>query len=437
MLSSLRFKIFALFIGGLSLILLVMLIFLSLEMYERYNKLYHQEAETAAEQLALQTGKLFQLGLYPDELLGYEKLCQATLANRQGLAYIALVSEQEVLYEAGDFPDDIPRSLLTSSEEVKNDHLIFRRMNHPSGIDTTIVIAVDHHYETKLVIDLIASITVYGLVITCAGILLVIYFLQKNLVFPITQLVTHIQNTDILHISYSRDQLADRKDEIGVVAKAFNDLINKLAASQSSLWRTNSELQALTSTLEHKVEQRTQELLEANRRLDFIAHTDSLTGLGNRLQFMDIYQQRFKQAQRHQHNFAILMIDLDGFKKVNDEYGHAAGDAILKTIGDRFLNAFRGGDYAFRMGGDEFIFLIEEYKDRDDLIIIVQKLQSHILEPVMYEDTFLPVGLSIGIACLEDSYDIEAHTLLSHSDIAMYKAKKAGGGYTFFADSTE
>lgn len=433
MLSSLRARIFLLFIGGLSLILMLLLLFLSFEVYKRYNHLYQQQGLNAAEQLGFKTEKLFQLGLYPDELIGYEQLCQATLDSHPAFSYIALVSAQKkILFQAGQLPHDISEDQIRSFSYINEKHLIKQKVAHPSGIEMEIVIAIDHHYELEEVIGLVTSISAYGFIVTIVGLIVVIYFLQTNLVYPISRLVQHIQSTDVTHINSDRDSLSDRKDEIGLVAKAFNGLISKLALSQSSLQRANSELQALTNSLEIRVEQRTRELIEANKRLDSIAKTDTLTGLGNRLQFMETFQQRFKHAQRYEHNFAVLMLDLDGFKKINDHYGHAAGDRVLQAIGSRLLNSFRGDDCSFRMGGDEFIFLVEEYQQRNDLISLVEKLQTQILEPIMFDGEPMPIGLSVGIACLEDQNDIEAHTFLSHADIAMYKAKRSGGGYAFY-----
>ncbi|MGH1463579.1 MAG: diguanylate cyclase domain-containing protein [Neptuniibacter sp.] len=432
MLSSLRARIFLLFIGGLSLILMLLLLFLSFEVYKRYNDLYQQQGLNAAAQLGLKTEKLFQLGLYPDELIGYEKLCQETLDSHPGFTYVALVSKQKkILFQAGQLPHDISEEIIRSVSYTDEHHLIKQDLVHPSGIDTAIVIAIDHHYELEEVIGLVTSISAYGFIITIFGLIVVIYFLQNNLVYPISRLVEHIKNTDVIHIQNVRDPLSDRKDEIGLVAKAFNGLISKLALSQGSLLRANSELQALTHSLEMRVEQRTRELTEANIRLDAIAKTDTLTGLGNRLQFIETFQQRFLHAKRHKHNFAVLMIDLDGFKKINDQFGHEAGDLALETIGYRLRTSFRGDDSSFRMGGDEFIFLIEEYSHLEDLRHFIDKLQAQIIEPILYKKVPLTLGVSIGISRLELCTDVEAHVLLSKADIAMYQAKKAGGGYVF------
>ena len=433
MLSSLRARIFLLYIGGISLVTILLLLILSYEVYQRYNELYQQQGLNAAEKLGYKTERLFQLGLYPDELVGYEQLCQDTLDSHSGFSYVALVKPKEqILFQAGKLPHDISEDQIRSLEHIDESHLIITLLEHPSGIETAIVIAIDHHYELEEVIELVSSISAYGFIVTIAGLFIMIYFLQSNLVNPISRLVDHIQKTDVIHIHNNPDSLSDRKDEIGLVAKSFNSLIRKLALSQNSLRRANAELQALTSSLEIRVEQRTRDLIEANKRLDLIAKTDTLTGLGNRFQFMETFQQRFKHAQRFQHNFAVMMIDLDGFKIINDHYGHAAGDKVLQTIGSRLSNSFRDDDCAFRMGGDEFIFLVEEYRKRDDLVSLVHKLQAQILEPIIFDHVQMPVGLSVGIACLEDQSGIEAHTFLSHADMAMYKAKRAGGGYAFY-----
>lgn len=432
MFKSLRAKIFLLFIAGLAAILVLLMVILSLEVYENYTTLYRQQAEASAEQLKFKTEKLFQLGLYPDELLGYEKLCEDILGDNAAFAYVALIdSEENPFYSAG-LPVHEGEHHHDDSHEDQffHRHTVSTPLQHPSGIDTSVVISIDHGYELQKVQELVLQMLFYGFWSSLAGMLVIMYFLRTQLVIPIGQLIEHIQGVDLEHTPPD-SEITQRKDEIGFVARVFNRIMTRLANSQASYRKANKELQVLAGVLETRVEERTRELKEANERLDIIAKTDTLSGLGNRLQFLETFQQRFKHAQRHQHNFAVLMIDLDGFKQINDQYGHAAGDLVLKKIGQRLKSSFRGGDSAFRMGGDEFIILVEEYDNAADLKQFTQKVIDRILEPVIYEDTQLPLGVSIGVACLENYDEIEAHSFLSRSDVAMYKAKRAGGGFAY------
>ena len=164
---------------------------------------------------------------------------------------------------------------------------------------------------------------------------------------------------------------------------------------------------------------------QAERDLQFVASHDALTSLFNRTIFSRRLQQALAQAQRHKRQLAVLFIDLDGFKLINDTLGHDAGDALLIEVAGRLRDSLREGDTIGRMGGDEFVVLIEEYSSPKQIMEVARKLLETLARPFMLRRKSLQVTASIGVAIHpEDGRD--AQTLLKNADIAMYRAKDQG-----------
>jgi diguanylate cyclase (GGDEF)-like protein/PAS domain S-box-containing protein len=176
-----------------------------------------------------------------------------------------------------------------------------------------------------------------------------------------------------------------------------------------------------------------------------LAYFDTLTGLPNRLLFTEQLMKALAHAERHGHELAVLFIDLDDFKRVNDTLGHGAGDELLKQIGTRLAGSIRGldavtrngfdedGNTIARLGGDEFIVLLNSVDDAVDAGSVARRLVTALAEPVTVQGTELYVSCSVGVATYpNDGSDIE--TLLMNADTAMYRAKEAGRGAFQFYD---
>jgi len=164
------------------------------------------------------------------------------------------------------------------------------------------------------------------------------------------------------------------------------------------------------------------------------AHHDALTGLPNKILFMDRLEQAIKKAKRSFNKIAVLFIDLDNFKKINDSMGHDTGDEVLVQVATRLQNCIRKSDTLARLGGDEFIIIIDEIKDKDLAIHLAQKLVLAMSEPlhVKGQDTYITNSVGVSIFP-EDGYD--ANTLLKNADAAMYKAKDDGkNSYQFYKE---
>ncbi|MBR9906676.1 MAG: sensor domain-containing diguanylate cyclase [Gammaproteobacteria bacterium] len=164
----------------------------------------------------------------------------------------------------------------------------------------------------------------------------------------------------------------------------------------------------------------------AQKRIETLAMTDALTHLPNRFAIEHVINQAIAKADTdHMNDFALLFIDLDKFKPVNDTYGHAIGDALLQAIGPRMKEALRANDVIGRLGGDEFVVLIQQVQQRDDVSLIAEKLLNALQKPFRIGELSLQVGASVGIA-FYPTHGTTAEALLNAADNAMYVAKQAG-----------
>ncbi|WP_320150875.1 CHASE domain-containing protein [uncultured Tolumonas sp.] len=161
---------------------------------------------------------------------------------------------------------------------------------------------------------------------------------------------------------------------------------------------------------------------EAEKRIQHLAHHDYLTDLPNRSLLVERATNALALAHRHQRRMAILFIDLDRFKPINDEYGHDAGDTVLKTIAKRLLQMVRESDTVCRQGGDEFVILIPEFTDTESLERLAIKLRDEIQKPCTIKNYQLSVSASIGIATYPENGDT-VDDIIQSADTAMYRAK--------------
>ena len=167
------------------------------------------------------------------------------------------------------------------------------------------------------------------------------------------------------------------------------------------------------------------QLKEHQQQLEYSAHYDALTRLPNRVLLADRLKQGLARSQRNNSSLAVLYIDLDGFKGVNDNHGHEMGDQLLITIAHRWSEVLREGDTLARIGGDEFIVILVDLVNTNDYEMILQRLLQAATEPVSLNDQLLRVSASIGVTLYpQDGPD--ADQLMRHADQAMYLAKQAG-----------
>lgn len=201
-----------------------------------------------------------------------------------------------------------------------------------------------------------------------------------------------------------RDTLNAKQELVDALIKSEHELEERVAL------RTK-EIEAVNTQLRHK-----------ERELRYMALHDSLTGLANRTLMADSLKRALARALREHSLVGVLLIDLDGFKLINDTYGHAAGDLVLQVVAARLRKVTRLNDVTARLGGDEFVVLLEDIRGIEDAVRIAEKLVQELARPV---EGGLHISASIGIA-LSDGQQITDDVLMKLADQAMYTAKLAG-----------
>ena len=172
----------------------------------------------------------------------------------------------------------------------------------------------------------------------------------------------------------------------------------------------------------------------AEQRLEYMALYDTLTGLPNRTLFFDRMDQLLALAKRNTYILAVLYMDLDGFKIINDTMGHDAGDQLLKEVAKRLTNSTRKSDTVARMGGDEFISICAKIVAPEDAGVIARKIIAALSRPFDLQGRELTISASIGISIYPRDGD-DGETLLKNADTAMYRVKERGkGGFEFYSD---
>lgn len=172
----------------------------------------------------------------------------------------------------------------------------------------------------------------------------------------------------------------------------------------------------------------------AEQQIYRLAYHDALTGLPNRSRLHTLLRQALLEAQRHKTHGAILFIDLNRFKQINDSLGHAHGDILLKEVAKRLTASLRSADIVSRIGGDEFVAALVNITKHEDAAVVAQKILDNLSTPLIVEGHELQISASIGISVYPDDGD-DAETLIKNADIAMYRAKQgeADDGYIFFS----
>jgi diguanylate cyclase (GGDEF)-like protein/PAS domain S-box-containing protein len=211
--------------------------------------------------------------------------------------------------------------------------------------------------------------------------------------------------------------------------------------------RAQEELRLAREELEQRVLERTAELTTANAQLQdeifermqaeqriwHVAHHDALTGLPNRALLHDRLEQALVQAGRNQGRLAVMFLDLDRFKSINDTLGHEVGDELLKEVARRVRAAVRAADTVARLGGDEFVVVLHDIEDANDAARVAEKIVAAFVPPVQIGQHELRASTSVGIGLYPDDGE-EIYALMKRADTAMYHAKRAGRNqFQFFS----
>jgi diguanylate cyclase (GGDEF)-like protein len=211
------------------------------------------------------------------------------------------------------------------------------------------------------------------------------------------------------------------------------NVIVVLSLTAFLVWLMAGDLRAALAKLTAENER----VRQSQVRIEFLATHDSLTGLPNRILARDRFGHAIALARRHQTMAALVFLDLDNFKSVNDSLGHPRGDELLRTVGDRLTKVLRDSDTVCRQGGDEFLILLGDVRDSSDVGEIAVKLLEQLIAPFLLEGLEVSTSGSMGIAMYPNN-GADFDELLKKADIAMYAAKDAGrNAVRFFADEMD
>lgn len=166
-----------------------------------------------------------------------------------------------------------------------------------------------------------------------------------------------------------------------------------------------------------------------------VAYHDPLTGLPNRILFQDRLNQGISLAKRGNSHYALIFMDLDRFKPVNDTYGHPVGDQVIRLVADRLRQCVRESDMLARLGGDEFTIILPQINGKNDAEMVAKKIIAELSQPFDVNEYHFQLGVSVGIAIYPDNGN-NGDVLLKAADDAMYHAKANGGSAYFFAEKT-
>ena len=254
-------------------------------------------------------------------------------------------------------------------------------------------------------------------------------------------------NSSFCHITgYTKDEVIGKSTRILKSGTHNQDFYNNMWDTlqhygrwQGEIWnkRKNGEIYPEWLSITKIVDPQTKEitfmaiftditsLKEADKKLYFYANYDHLTGLLNKVKFESMLEQSINSAVRNSTKFALLFIDLDYFKDVNDTAGHNAGDIVLKDVAARFKKIIRKEDVIARIGGDEFVLIINNIKEESDVLLFAEKLNEIIKKPFDVDKKRFHLSLSIGIAIFP-IHGLNSSELTKSADSAMYEVKKNG-----------
>jgi diguanylate cyclase (GGDEF)-like protein len=241
---------------------------------------------------------------------------------------------------------------------------------------------------------------------------------------------------ELLSVNKALKQETVNRDPLPAVENA----LEKNEAVAQKVKETTQELTDVIRALKDEVRDRNMldhqfaAVTEQEEAARHAAFHDALTGLPNRALFDNRLEHGFAQAKRHGWILAVMFMDLDGFKNINDTHGHDAGDGVLQAVAQRLKENTRGGDTVSRVGGDEFLFLLTEIQDERNIALIAEKILKAIQAPCKVSVRDLEISLctkaSIGISLFPKD-GATAKTLVESADKAMYRAKKSKSGYAF------
>ena len=255
------------------------------------------------------------------------------------------------------------------------------------------------------------------LVVSIIIILVVAVWMFFILGVPLNRIIKHINQITKGDIDVQEIDVGHRKDELGELGVAFNSM-------HGTIKRQIKELNAHRDLLEQEVQERTRDLERAYQKLEAISKTDELTGLPNRRDMNETVGNEVERARRTQKPFCFIFMDIDHFKKINDTYGHACGDVVLKSVAQTIRGLLRKYDVFARYGGEEFLTLLPE-TDLAGATIVAERFRKKIeAMSVQYADITIKVTITLGVSKFDPRLGAERSIQLA--DKALYQGKEGG-----------
>jgi diguanylate cyclase (GGDEF)-like protein len=256
-----------------------------------------------------------------------------------------------------------------------------------------------------------------------------IYYLFKSKIFQPIKILTR-GTRNITNFEFEKEISIGGSGELAVLANSFDKMRLQLKETIESRNMIMSELSDLNDSLEERVHERTLELQILNTKIAHEAMHDPLTGLPNRILIKDQLQHAISTAKRANTTLAVMMIDLNNFKEVNDTLGHPVGDRLLIDVAQRLIEAIRESDMVCRLGGDEFAVILPDINEAN-AISVAKKIVEHLVPSFAVDDHTLKIGASIGIAMFPE-HGKDDTSLIRIADVAMYEAKTSNIGYCIY-----
>ncbi|MCX7205851.1 MAG: diguanylate cyclase [Proteobacteria bacterium] len=338
------------------------------------------------------------------------------------LTYLSIVNVQNQIFaDWGSLKQD---SQLFSFTHIANQPLVDISFNHiavlvPVLLDGELLGAVQLQIGFDAVYRETLEFFLLGLVLTALAIAIasiILNRLQLKALAPIFELSSIAENV-ALQRNYSLRSSYESNNELGRLSFHFNQMLAKIEK-----W-------------ENDIKEELNQSKESERCLDLLANYDNLTQLPNRHYFNQALARTVNHAVKENQFSALMFIDLDNFKYVNDKYGHEAGDLVLTIISQRLKTILRSTDMPCRLGGDEFAAILPQIADEEAARNLASRLVAGVNQEIMIHGEIMPVGVSIGIACCP-LHTGDPKMLLHYADLAMYQAKKAGKN-TFYVYAAE
>ncbi|MDP5240421.1 diguanylate cyclase [Uliginosibacterium sp. 31-16] len=413
-------------------------------LYQQQYENAHLRARQASEELAVRTGRLVALEMRLEDLVDFDEQCAEVIHNDPLLRGAAILGLQgQVLYHSGPEPlgwpagAELPDADASHAVNSAAGRLFASPILHPSGaVRGYTLVLINNAALITSTLGRIGWLLACGLLLFAVGLLIQQAIFWRSVGRPLAELVRtadSIQPDTLQELPTLPD---GRNDDIGRLYLAFSRLMHRLLEARRELLAQNEQLEAAVRERTAELERVNGELaLDIERRkqlegeLRLIANTDVLTGLANRAFILPCLTRRLEQARHGGTPPGLILFDFDGFKAINDRYGHAIGDRVLQLMARRLQQVCRQNDLLARFGGDEFLVSFDA-DNPHQAEALARRIIGQFEAPLHVEGLELKLGVSLGIA-LYPQHGRQLETLMAAADAAMYAIKASGGGLLF------